>query len=100
MRWLCRGEHSLSPHQRPAGWDERGPTLTPGLRARAAETLTDIAAILDASRDVAPVVREAATNAMARHLDDACIRERLQEMAEHDASPGVRQAATDAADDS
>jgi hypothetical protein len=100
LRWLCRGEHGLAPSQIPAGWDERGPLLTPGLRARAAEKLTDIAAILAASRDDAPVVREAATIAMAWHRDDARIRERLQEMVEHDASPAVRQAANDAADDS
>jgi hypothetical protein len=26
-RWLCRGEHALTPSQIPAGWDERGPIV-------------------------------------------------------------------------
>jgi hypothetical protein len=58
---------------------------------------TAVDALLRLSRDEHPVVREGAVYGMAGHMSDERVRARLSEMATWDTSEGVRNAASEAA---
>jgi hypothetical protein len=67
--------------------------------AKASNGATAITVLLLLSRHNGSVVREGAVYGMGGHLGDLTVRARLREMAKDDASPGVREAASDELDD-